>query len=165
MEAPISSYALSLIDALFARGPADDRAHDQFVSSWDGTVIVYRANEERFESTCEVHFGWALAGRAVQDVWIVPSRRSRPAGESDRMYGTTLRIYIAQHDEWQIIWSDLVRQANNRMTGRRVGLTSYRSIAIPLAWSANGVSPRSRMTHLHFTGSVGNPWMTEARRS
>jgi hypothetical protein len=126
MEIPMSSNTLALIDALCAKGPADDRAesmmlYGQFVGSWDGTVIVYRSNGERFESTCEVHFGWTLAGRAVQDVWIIPSRRSRPAGESDRMYGTTLRIYVPQDDEWQIIWSDPVRQAYDRMTGRKAG--------------------------------------------
>jgi hypothetical protein len=80
METPMSSNTLSFIDALCAKGPADDHAesmmlYGQFVGSWDGTVIVYRANGERFESTCEVHFGWALAGRAVQDVWIIPNVR------------------------------------------------------------------------------------------
>jgi hypothetical protein len=137
METPMSSNTLSFIDALCAKGPEDGHAesmmlYGQFVGSWDGTVIVYRANGERFESTCEVHFGWALAGRAVQDVWIIPSRRNRPVGESDRMYGTTLRIYVPQDDEWQIIWSDPVRQAYDRMTGRRVGadiIQEYRNSA------------------------------------
>jgi hypothetical protein len=168
MGAPMSSNALSLIDASCAGGPADDCAksmtlYGQFVDSWDGTVIAYRANEERFESTCEVHFGWALAGRAVQDVWIVPSSRSRPAGESDRMYGTTLRIYVPQDDEWQIIWSDPVRQAYNRMTGRRVGADIIQEYRDSAARFANGVSLRSRITH--FTGSAGSPWMSKARGS
>ena len=56
-----------------------------------GTLV--RANGERVESSCEVHFGWALQGRAIQDVWIVPAREGRAEGEGDRMYGTTLRIY------------------------------------------------------------------------
>jgi hypothetical protein len=123
----MSSGSLSLIDALCSNGPADDRAermmlYGQFVGSWDGTVTVYRANGERFDSTCEVHFGWALAGRAVQDVWIVPSRNDRPSGEGDRMYGTTLRAYDPEKDQWQITWIDPVRQSCNQMIGRQVGV-------------------------------------------
>jgi len=122
----MGSDSLSYIDALCAIGPAGDRAgkmmlYGQFVGAWDGTVTVYRANGEQSQSTCEVHFGWALAGRAIQDVWIAPSRHERAAGEGDRMYGTTLRMYDPQRDEWQIVWTDPVRQAFNQMIGRKVG--------------------------------------------
>src|SRR5215469_14529026 len=126
METPMSSNTLSLIDALCAKGPADDRAesmmlYGQFVGSWDGTVIVYRASGERFESSCEVHFGWALAGRAVQDVWIVPARHGRAPGEEDRMFGTTLRVYDPQTHTWQITFVDPVRRTVDRMVGRAKG--------------------------------------------
>jgi hypothetical protein len=116
----------SFIEALASNGPAPDRAdkmmlYGRFVGAWDGTVNVYRESGERFSSSCEVHFGWALQGRAVHDVWISPSRQGRAPGEADRMYGTTLRIYDPQADLWHIIFADPVRQAYNRMTGRAVG--------------------------------------------
>jgi hypothetical protein len=95
--------------------------YGRFVGAWDGSVTVYRASGERWDSSCEVHFGWALAGRAVQDVWIAPSRIGRGADEADRMHGTTLRIYDPHQDHWQIIFVDPVRQSCNRMTGRQVG--------------------------------------------
>src|SRR5512139_3967330 len=122
----MASKSLSFIEALGSDGPAADRAdkmmmYGRFVGAWDGTVNVYRANGERLSSSCEVHFGWALQGRAVQDVWIVPARQARAAGEGDRMYGTTLRIYDPIQDVWHIIFADPVRQAYNRMTGRPVG--------------------------------------------
>ena len=122
----MSSESLSFVEALGADGPAPDRAekmmlYGRFVGAWDGTVIVHRADGERFESSCEVHFGWALKGRAVQDVWIVPSRTLRAPDEAERMYGTTLRIYDPQNDHWQIIFVDPVRQKYDRMTGREVG--------------------------------------------
>jgi hypothetical protein len=118
--------SLSFIEALSGDGPAADRAdkmmlYGRFVGAWYGTVTVHRADGERFSSSCEVHFGWALQGRAVQDVWIVPARQGRAAGDGDRMYGTTLRIYDPQSDHWHIIFADPVRQAYNRMTGRKVG--------------------------------------------
>ncbi|NOJ46545.1 hypothetical protein [Bradyrhizobium archetypum] len=133
----MASESLSFIDALCSNGPAPDRAdkmmlYGRFVGAWDGTVTVHRANGERFDSSCEVHFGWALQGRAIQDVWIVPARTGRAAGEDDRMYGTTLRIYDPGQDNWQIIFVDPVRQSYNRMTGRQVGddiVQEYRDAA------------------------------------
>jgi hypothetical protein len=94
--------------------------YGQFVGSWDGKVVVYEAGGARRESSSEVHFGWVLGGRAVQDVWIAPSRQGRNPTEQDRMYGTTLRVYDPQNDVWHITWIDPVRQVYDRMTGRQV---------------------------------------------
>jgi hypothetical protein len=119
--------SLSFVDALCGtNGPAVDRRdkmmlYGQFVGAWDGTVTRYGANGERFDSSAEVHFGWALEGRAIQDVWIVPSRIGRTPGEADKMYGTTLRVYDPRHDNWHITFIDPVRQTHDRMTGRQVG--------------------------------------------
>ena len=126
MHDAISSKAPVLPAALLASGPAADRAekmmlYGQFVGSWDGKVVVHEAGGARRESSSEVHFGWVLAGRAVQDVWIAPSRHARKPTEQDRMYGTTLRVYDPQSDVWHITWIDPVRQAYDRMTGRKVG--------------------------------------------
>jgi hypothetical protein len=133
----MGNESLSFIEALHADSPAPDRAdkmmlYGRFIGAWDGTVTVHRANGERFDSSAEVHFGWALLGRAIQDVWIVPSRAARAAGEADRMYGTTLRIYDPDQDHWQIIFIDPERQSINQMTGRQVGadiVQEYRDAA------------------------------------
>jgi hypothetical protein len=126
MHEPIESKLPALSDVLLASGPVADRAepmmlYGQFVGSWDGKVVVHEAGGNRRESSTEVHFAWALAGRAVQDVWIAPSRHARKPDEQDRMYGTTLRVYDPRSDVWHITWIDPVRQAYDRMTGRKIG--------------------------------------------
>jgi hypothetical protein len=126
MDDATRSTAPVLAEALLASGPAADRAakvmlYGQFVGSWDGKVVVHEAGDGRRESSTEVHFGWVLAGRAVQDVWIAPSRQTRKPSDKDRMYGTTLRVYDPQSDVWHITWIDPVRQAYDRMVGRKVG--------------------------------------------
>jgi hypothetical protein len=118
--------SLEFRQALMASGPASDRAekmmlYGQFIGSWEGTVIVHHPDGQRFENSCEVHFGWALAGRAVQDIWIAPSRKTRAAGAEDGMYGTTLRVYDPKTDHWEITWIDPVRRNFNRMIGRPAG--------------------------------------------
>jgi hypothetical protein len=116
----------ALLQNLHADGPAADRAakmmlYGQFVGSWDGTLKYLDAESVRRETSAEVHFGWVLEGRAIQDVWIAPSRRSRKEGERPLMHGSTFRVYDLQNDLWHITWIDPVKQANNRMTGRKIG--------------------------------------------
>ena len=59
----------------------------------------------------EIHFGWVLEGRAIQDVWILPGV----------FYGTTLRVYDPGLDAWHILWSDPVKQYYTRQIGRARG--------------------------------------------
>jgi hypothetical protein len=126
MHNPMGLQGHVLSGALLTDGPAADRTekmmlYGQFIGSWGGKVVVHEAGGARRECSSEVHFGWVLGGRAVQDVWIAPSRQARKPEEQDRMYGTTLRVYDPQDDVWHITWIDPVRQVYDRMTGRKVG--------------------------------------------
>jgi hypothetical protein len=48
--------------------------------SWDLDVVHYRAIDVRSKGMRgEVHAGWVLEGRAVQDVWIMPRGAERSA--------------------------------------------------------------------------------------
>lgn len=119
-----SSTQLSAV--LLAAGPAQDRAegmmlYGQFVGAWEGTMRYPRPDGTSLETSCEVHFGWVLEGRAVQDVWMAPARRTRKDGEPPLMYGSTLRVYDPRRDVWRITWNDPVRQVFDTMTGRKVG--------------------------------------------
>jgi hypothetical protein len=116
----------ALLHNLHADGPAADRAqqmmlYGQFEGSWDGTLRYLDAEGVHHETTAEVHFGWVLEGRAIQDVWIAPSRRNRKEGERLLMHGSTFRIYDPQNDLWHITWLDPVKQLRSVMTGRKVG--------------------------------------------
>jgi hypothetical protein len=112
----------AMLSALHAAHPASDRAgsvmlYGQFVGSWIGRRVAWDAQGGHSEWRAEVHFGWVLQGRAVQDVWIA---RAGSGGEP-RMYGTTLRVYDPQAGHWHITWTDPVSQACARMIGRKVG--------------------------------------------
>lgn len=122
----VASESKGFCHALIASAPASDRAEEmmlygQFIGTWDGKVIVHRPGGQCFENSCEVHFGWVLGGRAVQDVWIAPSHKTKAAGAQDGMYGTTLRVYDSKTDQWEITWIDPVRRTFNRMVGHPVG--------------------------------------------
>ncbi len=101
---PIESFApQAFLSALAAPGRAADIAETDdvygwLVGSWSLQVLHYRGYDLRSEQlTGEVHAGWVLEGRAIQDVWIMPVRENRRAGRMARdplndMYGSTLRV-------------------------------------------------------------------------
>ena len=114
--------------ALDAHGPAPDRSgnmdlYSWLVGSWDLDVTGYRDDGATRRRPGEWHFGWALEGRAIQDVWIVPPRGARDgdAAANANFYGTTLRVYDPRIDAWHIQWTDPVSQTYLTMIGRKQG--------------------------------------------
>ena len=106
----------AFIQALCAEGPAPDRAeklnlYGWLIGSWHMGASVFTADGTKHSGRGEIHFAWALQGRAVQDVWILPGM----------FYGTTLRVYDPGLDAWHIIWSDPLRQFYARQIGRARG--------------------------------------------
>jgi hypothetical protein len=117
----------AFLDALHAEGPAADRAgkmalYGRFVGSWDLDVTEFKDGGTT-RRPGEWHFGWALEGRAIQDVWIVPPRGQRQgdAIALSNRYGTTLRVYDPAIDAWHIQWTDPVGQTYLSMIGRAEG--------------------------------------------
>jgi hypothetical protein len=118
----------SFIDALVASHPALDRADKMglyafLIGRWEMDAVYHLENGKTRRTRGEVHAGWVLEGRALQDVWIVPARdmeRDNPPAWGD-FYGTTLRIYDPGLDAWHIFWNDPVKQLYLRQLGRARG--------------------------------------------
>ena len=161
----------ALVNVLHANGPSSDRAvqmmlYGQFVGSWEGTLVYRDAEGVRRETSAEVHFGWVLEGRAVQDVWIAPSRHARPATGHLLMHGTTLRVYDPGSDIWHITWIDPVRQVFNRMTGRKVGDDIVQEYSgedgARVQWMFTQIRPESFHWSARASKDDGETWVTRA---
>ena len=119
----------AFLEALGADGPSADRAgkmdlYGRFVGSWDLDVTQFSDDGRERRRAGEWHFGWALEGRAIQDVWIVPPRgelRHGDAAANINSYGTTLRVYDPDIDAWRIQWTDPVTRSFLQMIGRAEG--------------------------------------------
>jgi hypothetical protein len=113
---PSVSMFPSFKDALHADRPAADRAakmalYGQFIGDWQMDANIPNPGGSATRLSGEIHFGWVLAGRAIQDVWILPGR----------FHGSTLRVYDPAIDAWHIVWSDPVRQLYLHQIGRAQG--------------------------------------------
>ena len=74
-----------LAAALNAAGPDPAYAEQlrlfgRFVGAWDIEWRGTDRNGQPATMTGELHFGWVLGGRAVQDVWKVPASGSPAVG-------------------------------------------------------------------------------------
>lgn len=98
----------AMIDALRAPGPHPDLGDrcalfGQFVGAWDVDVTTIGPNGPRTYMPGEWHFGWALDGRAVVDVFIVPRRTLRETTGAGA-YGVTVRFFDPSIDAWRCTW-------------------------------------------------------------
>lgn len=131
---------------LHSGGPAPDRAeqlklYGWAIGDWSLTAKTYRDDGTILDGSGEVHFGWVLEGRAIQDVWILHGI----------FYGTTLRVYDPGLDAWHILWSDPVRQIYTRQIGRKQGdaiVQIGKLDDVTLRWTFSDIQPAS----FHWTG-------------
>jgi hypothetical protein len=122
MNRPDIDLANGFLSALSAPARAADIAamddlYGWLIGSWDMDVVHYRADLRNAPRRGEIHFGWVLEGRAVQDVWIMQPQRD----SSDAMYGTTLRIWDATARLWRVTYFNPRTGQRDELTGRRIG--------------------------------------------
>jgi hypothetical protein len=131
----IGSVISRMPDALVATGPVPHLARElmqfgRFVGSWDLDVIYFAEDGSiRRHLAGEWHFGWALEGRAIVDVWMVPPRAERQATEpAPGEYGMTLRFYDPRLGAWRstwhgpvngIVWPFIAREIGDEMVLER----------------------------------------------
>jgi hypothetical protein len=113
MNEPSSS---PLIRKLLASAPTTEygeaiNLYGFLPGSWETDGVIHRPDGGRVEKRGEIHAGWILGGRAIQDVWAL----------ADSFYGTTLRIYDPQQNAWHIHWHDTLKQYYPRQIGRAEG--------------------------------------------
>ncbi|QQE78572.1 hypothetical protein [Alicyclobacillus sp. SO9] len=115
-----------LIEALHVDGAIGRQSRElmlfgQFVGSWDLQCSRTDANGTVAEMEGELHFGWVLGGRAVQDIWIVPGRGVPGEGIPPlAFHGSTLRFYDSTIDAWRSTWVEPVNGRVRRFIGKPV---------------------------------------------
>jgi hypothetical protein len=101
---------------LHAAGPDSERSsqlelYAWLIGDWEFDITTFPLDGTTHTGRGEIHAGWVLQGRAIQDVWMIPRFRDRKPGieqmpGAGNWYGTTLRVYDPNLDAWRILWND-----------------------------------------------------------
>lgn len=157
MSAPSSAFIKTLLSA----GPVPDRAdkmglYGRFIGDWTFDAVVHKDDGTTHTGKGEIHFVWALDGRAIQDVWILP----------DIFYGTTLRVYDPGLDAWHILWSDPLKQLYTRQLGRAQGKDIVQlgrhDGGLTLRWTFTDIAPNSFRWLGERSADDGASWQSQA---
>ena len=156
---------MSFKEVLHAQHPAVDRASQLglyafLIGSWT-TRVVTHDNGRTHEGAGEIHAGWVLEGRAIQDVWMIPRRAQRtasipPLPVAGNWYGTTLRVFDPSLGAWRILWIDPATNNFVRQIGRAEG-----DDIVQDGEHVNGTAMRWRFTEIT---PASFHWIGEAMR-
>jgi hypothetical protein len=140
--------------------------YGRIIGSWAGEVHDHFSGPTAQTQSIEAHFSWVLEGRAVQDVWITPSRPDRPASGKIALdwYGATLRVFDPKSEVWRVTWTDPASGYRIDLEGRRqgddivqLGLRGGR----PIRWTFSGISSDSFRWQGHAMNDDGATWRLE----
>src|SRR5688572_3228399 len=162
----------SFARTLHADEPAADRREQLqlygfLIGRWQTDVMTYEDNGTRHAGTGEIHAGWVLEGRAIQDIWMIPDRsRAKRDGSvlpvAGNWFGTTLRVYDPGRDLWHILWIDPATQNYMRQIGRARGADIVQEgrsdSGIPLRWSFTEITPDSFRWRGEYSADDGHAW-------
>jgi hypothetical protein len=148
--------------------PESADAYGWLVGSWELDVRHYAGLEMVSQQIKgELHAGWVLEGRAVQDVWIMPpvSDRTENLGKNLNMYGSTLRVWDPTIQAWRITWRNPAGDHHEEQIGRKCGKE-----VVQIGTRPDGTTTRWRFTEVtpdsfHWLGEVlapdGETWKLE----
>ncbi|MGQ7938682.1 hypothetical protein [Paraburkholderia sp. D1E] len=147
---------------------AADDAYGWLIGSWDMDVLHYRVDLGSARRRGEIHFGWVLEGRAVQDVWIMPPCSERHTGldAGATMYGTTLRVWDPMLRAWRVTYINPQTGQRDELIGRRIGhdlvQIGTHADGTPIRWNFTDITKDS----FRWTGVAlaqdGVTWTLEA---
>lgn len=131
----------------------------QFIGDWDVVEARYpQPDGTEIKRQGEIHFGWILDGRAIQDVWMTYSenpRRFVPVG-------TTIRFYDPTMDAWRSVWISPIQGVVQTFIGRKVDdeivLESKTKEGYPEKWIFSNITPQSFRWRSVETHDNGKTW-------
>jgi hypothetical protein len=169
---PVMSQSSNLSAVLHSDAPATEYAetlslYGQFVGDWESEIVAITPDGKLHRGYGEIHFGWILEGRAIQDVWMIPRRQNRGPGApllpvAGNWYGTTIRAYDPTLAAWRITWIDPATNSFRQQIGRQQGADIVQEGTADSGalsrWSFTEIRPNSFHWKAEVSSDKGATW-------
>jgi hypothetical protein len=165
---------MSFARVLHADGPDPERQqklalYSWLVGEWEMEITTNLEDGSTHVGRGEIHAGWVLEGRAIQDVWMIPRLQDRrpdieQLAGAGNWYGTTLRIYDPTLDAWRILWNDPVTNFFTQQIGRAQGRDIVQEGADPRGGMMRWTFAEIEASSFHWTAeraSANGNWRKE----
>jgi uncharacterized protein len=159
-----------MIQFLAARGPNLDLGSGaavfaRFEGSWNIDCVYFDEQGKALPSAGEWHFGWVLAGRAVQDVIYFYPAGCRPKDPDQLRGGTTVRVYDPKSGQWTITWNNASKGWAIKLRGGpvddRIVLTGTDIDGSALRWTFYDISADRFLWRGEISKDDGATWRVE----
>jgi hypothetical protein len=159
-----------MIQFLAASGPNPElgsgaAAFARFEGSWDIYCVYFDEQGKAQPIAGEWHFGWVLAGRAVQDVIYFYPAGGRPKDPDQLRGGTTVRVYDPKSGQWTITWNNASKGWAVKLRGGpvddRIVLTGTDIDGSALRWTFYDISADRFLWRGEISKDDGATWRVE----
>ena len=115
----------------------------------------------------ELHFGVVLGGRAMQDVWIVPSGEPESVTAAPyAFHGSTIRFFDDELGAWRSTWVEPIQGRVRKFIGRpvegEIHLVSTDETPF-LRWRFTEIANESFVWLGEYSSDEGRSWNLEER--
>ena len=139
----------------------------QFLGDWEFEGAWHHADGSSLRAKGEWSFSWILDGRAIQDVWMAPSREERRRTGAPLIgYGTAVRCYDPGLDAWRVTWNGVLDDGYTtiliaRAEGEGILLEGKDAHGNPMRWQFSQIAPTSFRWQRFVTKDGGKTWPLE----
>ena len=141
--------------------PTEHDLFGQFVGAWDFEWVMGLGTEQERREIGEWVFSWTLNGSAVQDVFIVPSRKENAINpKPDAEYGTTIRIYNPTTQAWDVFYGATGEATRLKATKENDTIILTEIVNGEMKWVFSEIKPDSFHWQHIKTKDNGRTWYT-----
>jgi hypothetical protein len=129
----------------------------QLIGTWDVRYEFTDKNGKPRSNRGQVHYGWVLGGKALQETWTSDSE-----SKDSQPFGTTIDFYDLKRQGWTAVWKYPAEGMTMIMTGGEVNgsfvLTGHDQSGALQRWSTSVGQRDSIIIRAEISNDEGETW-------